>query len=35
MAETICYFNKEALVIKAPKKSPLVLRTMVLLFALV
>ncbi|KAH9758341.1 hypothetical protein KPL71_016673 [Citrus sinensis] len=28
MAETICYFNKEALVIKAPKKSPLVLRTM-------
>ncbi|KAK9220201.1 hypothetical protein WN943_008849 [Citrus x changshan-huyou] len=34
MAETICYFNKEALVIKAPKKSPLVLRTMVLLFAM-
>ncbi|KAL5777839.1 hypothetical protein ACOSP7_010765 [Xanthoceras sorbifolium] len=33
--EDICYFNKDALVLKAPKRSPLVLRTVVLLFAMV
>ncbi|KAJ0024503.1 hypothetical protein Pint_08837 [Pistacia integerrima] len=35
MAEDICYLNKDALVIKTPKKSPLVLRTVLLIFAMV
>ncbi|CAB4296963.1 unnamed protein product [Prunus armeniaca] len=33
--EEICFFNKDTLVIKAPKKSPLILRMVVLLFAMV
>ncbi|XVF59444.1 hypothetical protein PTKIN_Ptkin07bG0276400 [Pterospermum kingtungense] len=35
MAEYICLFNKDTLIIKAPKKSPFFLRTIVLLFAIV
>ncbi|XP_052203345.1 uncharacterized protein LOC127808776 [Diospyros lotus] len=34
MAEAICCFNKDLLVVKAPKKSPLALRMVVLLFAI-
>ncbi|XVE82771.1 hypothetical protein DITRI_Ditri16bG0032600 [Diplodiscus trichospermus] len=35
MAEYICLFNKDTLIIKHPKKSPFFLRTIVLLFAMV
>ncbi|PQQ18186.1 uncharacterized protein Pyn_36003 [Prunus yedoensis var. nudiflora] len=35
MAEDICFFNKETLIIKPPKKSPLLLRMIVLVFAMV
>ncbi|KAE8693312.1 P-loop containing nucleoside triphosphate hydrolases superfamily protein isoform 4 [Hibiscus syriacus] len=35
MAEYICVFNKDTLIIKPSKKSPLFLRTIVLLFAMV
>lgn len=35
MAAGFCYFNKDTLVIKAPKKSPLLLRMVVLFFAMV
>ncbi|KAH1113480.1 hypothetical protein J1N35_006858 [Gossypium stocksii] len=35
MAEYICVFNKDTLLIKPSKKSPLFLRTIVLLFAMV
>ncbi|XVF17715.1 hypothetical protein REPUB_Repub10bG0147500 [Reevesia pubescens] len=35
MAEYIYVFNKDAIIIKPPKKSPLFLRTIVLLFAMV
>ncbi|XP_042507005.1 nodulation protein H-like [Macadamia integrifolia] len=35
MAEDLCFFSKDTLVIKPPKKSPLVLRTVVLLFSMV
>ncbi|XP_044511108.1 nodulation protein H-like [Mangifera indica] len=36
MAEGVCYFNKDALLIKTPKKSPLVFRgTVLLIFAMV
>ncbi|XP_043708450.1 uncharacterized protein LOC122657717 [Telopea speciosissima] len=35
MAEDLCFFSKDTLVIKSPKKSPLVLRTVVLLFSMV
>lgn len=34
MGESICFFNKDALIIKPPKKSP-ILRTVVLLFTMV
>ncbi|XP_039054338.1 uncharacterized protein LOC120196658 [Hibiscus syriacus] len=34
MAEYICLFHKDTLIIKPPKKSPLFLRTVVLLFAI-
>ncbi|PON46856.1 P-loop containing nucleoside triphosphate hydrolase [Parasponia andersonii] len=35
MSEEICFLNKDTLVIKTPKKSPLILRMVVLLFAMV
>ncbi|XP_050208536.1 uncharacterized protein LOC126657800 [Mercurialis annua] len=35
MAEYICLFNKEAIIIKAPKKSPILLRMIVLVIAMV
>ncbi|MQL98544.1 hypothetical protein Taro_031256 [Colocasia esculenta] len=35
MAEELCFFTKDALVIKPPKKSPLVLRMIVLAFSMV
>ncbi|KAJ4830594.1 hypothetical protein Tsubulata_038751 [Turnera subulata] len=35
MTEELCFFNKSSLVIKAPKKSPLALRLVVLAFAMV
>ncbi|KAF8377520.1 hypothetical protein HHK36_030902 [Tetracentron sinense] len=35
MADDLCFFNKDTLIIKAPKKSPLVLRMIVLMFAMV
>ncbi|XP_057968388.1 uncharacterized protein LOC131157935 [Malania oleifera] len=35
MVEFICFINKETLIIKPPRKSPLLLRTVVLLFAMV
>ncbi|XP_010268907.1 PREDICTED: uncharacterized protein LOC104605719 isoform X2 [Nelumbo nucifera] len=35
MAEDVCFFSKDALIIKPPKKSPLVLRMVVLMFAMV
>lgn len=35
MADDICFFNKEVLIIKPPKKSPLVSRTVVLVFSMV
>ncbi|KAI8548708.1 hypothetical protein RHMOL_Rhmol07G0295000 [Rhododendron molle] len=34
MADEICFFNKDTLIVKAPKRSPLALRMVVLLFAL-
>ncbi|XP_054825097.1 uncharacterized protein LOC129322755 isoform X2 [Prosopis cineraria] len=35
MVEDMCFFNKDILVIKPPKKSPLLLRTAVLIFSVV
>lgn len=35
MTEDLCFFNKDALVIKGPKKSPLLLRLVVVAFAMV
>ncbi|XP_057502629.1 uncharacterized protein LOC130786328 [Actinidia eriantha] len=35
MAEEICFFNKDSLVIKSPKRSPLALRMVVLIFAMI
>ncbi|KAF9603641.1 hypothetical protein IFM89_037185 [Coptis chinensis] len=35
MAEDICFFTKDTLIIKPPKKSPLLLRMVVLMFAMV
>eukprot|EP00257_Ricinus_communis_P018136 XP_015576761.1 uncharacterized protein LOC8260596 isoform X1 [Ricinus communis] len=35
MAEYICLFNKDTVIIKAPKKSPILLRMIVLLIAMV
>lgn len=35
MAEEICLFTKDGLIIKAPKKSPALLRTIVLVFVMV
>ncbi|KAL5558588.1 hypothetical protein UlMin_034799 [Ulmus minor] len=35
MTEEICFFTEDTLVIKAPKKSPLILRMVVLLFSMV
>ncbi|XP_038881289.1 uncharacterized protein LOC120072842 [Benincasa hispida] len=35
MAENVCFFNKDTLILKPPKKSPLLLRMAVLMFAMV
>ncbi|KAI4314954.1 hypothetical protein L6164_027810 [Bauhinia variegata] len=35
MVEDVCFFNKDFLVIKAPKKSPMLLRMSVLIFSMV
>ncbi|KAK4840168.1 hypothetical protein QYF36_001425 [Acer negundo] len=35
MAEYICFFNKDTLIVKPPKKSPMFLRMIALLFAMV
>ncbi|XP_075652792.1 uncharacterized protein LOC142623286 [Castanea sativa] len=35
MREEICFFNKDSLLIKPPKKSPLLLRMVILVFAMV
>ncbi|XP_028764073.1 uncharacterized protein LOC114722253 isoform X2 [Neltuma alba] len=35
MVENMCFFNKDILVIKPPKKSPLLLRTAVLIFSVI